>query len=632
MSDLAPKTIVRRRKKLDGVSSSKAPRSADSKGRKSARLDAAKPIEVIKEQAIDHDPLPDHDLYNSRPTPKEALISRLKDTKLNIPLALIAAIVLGWLFTPALFDTFNTWRANELMALCDTAVDKGKLKEALALIQKADALAPNNEFIQRKSQLLNAAMGDTAAIAELQTQMVNGIANNAELLTLAEQSIKAGKSRMAQAAIDKITDEHSARKISIEMQLITLSGNPAAAVELAKKSLPELSTPDAEKILLATADLLLKSDTKSSQDILIPLSKKTDTTGIEALRLLAIQQISHAKNSAIGPAEIAVKIQAHPLHTSDDALLVADLNILEKPEDKEKIIADLAASRYSAPTPEAIGFARWLNRRMDYQEAIDFIGKDRALSNSEWLLVYLDAHAGLDRWGDVFTLLDADTVVDLSDSIRLLFLARAAKKAGNEAEADDLWREMQQNLAFEKPEIAAFVAAYTMRIGEPEQSIKAYRVLARRRDTSLEGYLGITRNWPKNDPAANLLSVYDEFLESFPNLTGQQVERAYLELLAERDTNETAAKALSLLKHSPDSLPAMSAAALGLLKLGEIEKANAIYDAEIIDWQKAKDSWKCVRVATLQAAGKTQEAEKLAARINKSQIRPEELKLLPMPQ
>ncbi|MCX6973710.1 MAG: hypothetical protein NTZ94_05295 [Verrucomicrobia bacterium] len=632
MSELAPKNTVRRPKKSSEVSRSTPPRTAGIKDEKRASFDATETIEAIEDQVFDHAPLPDHDLYNSHPTQKEAIISRLKDTRFNIPLALIAIIFLGWLFTPALFDTINTWRANELMGLCDTAVDNGKLKEALALIQKADVLAPNNEFIERKSQLLNAAMGDSAAITELQTLMVNGFANNDELLTLAEQSLKAGKPRMAQAAIDKNADEHSARKISIEMQLITLSGNPAAAVELAKKSLPELSTPDAEKILLATADLLLKSDTKSSQDILIPLSKKTDTTGIEALRLLAIQQISHAKNSAIGPAEIAVKIQAHPLHTSDDALLVADLHILEKPEDKEKIIADLAASRYSAPTPEAIGFARWLNRRMDYQEAIDFIGKDRALSNSEWLLVYLDAHAGLDRWGDVFTLLDADTVVDLSDSIRLLFLARAAKKAGNETEADDLWREMQQNLAFEKPEIAAFVAAYTMRIGEPEQSIKAYRVLARRRDTSLEGYLGITRNWPKNDPAANLLSVYDEFLESFPNLTGQQVERAYLELLAERDTNETAAKALSLLKHSPDSLPAMSAAALGLLKLGEIEKANAIYDAEIIDWQKAKDSWKCVRVATLQAAGKTQEAEKLAARINKSQIRPEELKLLPTPQ
>ena len=615
MSELPPKTAVGSRANQRG--DKKAPPSHDLR------------FKEQEDHFIDHEPLPDHDFYNSLPTPREVILSRLKDPRVNIPIVLITFIVLGWLFTPVLLDTINTWRANELMGLCDTAVDKGKIKEALALIQKANALAPNNEFILRKSQLLNAALGDTAAIAELQTLMVDGLANNAELLTLAEQSIKAGKPRMAQAAIDKITDEHSARKISIEMQLITLSGNPAAAVDLAKKSLPELSTPDAEKILLATADLLLKSDTKSSQDILIPLSKKTDTTGIEALRLLAIQQISHAENSAILPAEIAAKIQAHPLHTSDDALLVAELHILEKPEDKKKIIADLAASRYSAPTPEAIAFARWLNRRMDYQEAIDFIGKDRALSNSAWLLVYLDAHAGLDRWGDVFTLLDADTVVDLSDSIRLLFLARAAKKAGKEIEADDLWREMQQNLAFEKPEIASFVAAYTMRIGEPEQSIKAYRVLARRRDTSLEGYLGITRNWPKNDPAANLLSVYDEFLESFPNLTSQQVEKAYLELLAERDTPETAAKALSLLKHSPDSLPAISAAALGLLKLGDIEKANAIYNEEKIDWPKAKDSWKCIRVAVLQASGKIQEAEKLASTINKSQIRPEELKLLP---
>lgn len=68
--------------------------------------------------------------------------------------------------------------------------------------------------------------------------MNDGRANTEELITLAEQSIKAGKPRLAQAAIDKITEDNSARRISVEMQLITLSGNPAAAVELAKNPSP----------------------------------------------------------------------------------------------------------------------------------------------------------------------------------------------------------------------------------------------------------------------------------------------------------------------------------------------------------------------------------------------------------
>lgn len=581
------------------------------------------------EELIDLPPLPDHDIFYSPDLKYRGPLGRVTDPFIYIPLALILALIAGWLLTPVVSDAISLWRANQLMALSDTAASNGKLLEAMSLVHKANALAPNNEFIQRKIHIVGAAMGDISAITELQTLMNDGRANTEELITLAEQSIKAGKPRLAQAAIDKITEDNSARRISVEMQLITLSGNPAAAVELAKKSLPNLSNSDAEKILLATADLLLKINPKSSQDILIPLAKKTDITGIAALRLLAVQQSLQAKNSAISPDEIAAQIQAHPLHTSDDALLVADLRIFEKPEQKKKIIADLAASRYSAPTTDAIAFARWLNRRFDYQEAIDFIGKDRALSDVDWLLVYLDAHAGLDRWGDVFTLLDADAVVELSESIRLLFLARAAKKAGKEIEADDLWREMHRSLAFERPEIASFVAAYAFRIGEPAQSIKAYRILAHRRDTALEGYLGITRSWPKNDSAENLLAVYDEFLQSFPNLTGQQIEQAYLELLTERDTTEAAAKALNLIKHSPDSLPAISAAALGLLKMGEIEKANALCNAEEIDWLKAKDSLKCVRVAVLQAAGKTEEAQKITATINKSQIRPEELKLLP---
>ena len=613
MNELPPKAIVR------------TPSPDRRSGFTSSKLDNDPEPEVL----IDHPPLPDHDIFYSPDSKYRGSLGRIRDPRIHIPLALILTLIAVWLLTPVVCDAVDVWRANQLIALSDTATSNGKLLEAMALVQKANTLAPNNEFIQRKIHIVGAAMGDTSAITELQTLMNNGLANTEELLTLAEQSIKAGKPRMAQAAIDKITEDHSARRISIEMQLITLSGNPAAAVELAKNALPNLSASDAEKILLVTADLLLKINPKSSQDILIPLSKKTDITGIEALRLLAGQQSLQAKNSAIRPEEIAARIQSHPLHTSDDALVVADLRIFEKPEEKRKIIADLATSRYSAPTPDAIAFARWLNRRFDYQEAVDFIGKDRALSDADWLLVYLDAHAGLDRWGDVFTLLDADTVVELSESIRLLFLARAAKKAGKDIEADDLWREMHRSLAFEKPEIASFVAAYTFRIGEPEQSIKAYQIMAHRRDTALEGYLGITRCWPKNDSAENLLAVYDEFLQSFPNLTGQQIEQAYLELLTERDTTEAAARALSLLKHSPDSLPAISAAALGLLKMGEIEKANAICNAEEIDWLKAKDSSKCVRAAVLQAAGKTQEAEKITATINKSQIRPEELKLLP---
>jgi hypothetical protein len=613
MNELPPKSITR-------------PPSPD---RRSSLTSSKVDDYTDSEELIDHPPLPDHDIFYSPDSKYRGPLGRVRDPFIYIPLALILALIAGWLLTPVVSDSINVWRANQLMTLSDTAASNGKLLEAMSLVQKANTLAPNNEFIQRKIHILGAAMGDTSAITELQTLMNDGRASTEELITLAEQSIKAGKPRMAQAAIDKITEDNSARRISVEMQLITLSGNPAAAVELAKNSLPNLSNPDAEKILLATADLLLKINPKSSQDILIPLAKKTDITGIAALRLLAVQQSLQAKNSALSPDEIAAQIQAHPLHTSDDELLVADLRIFEKPEEKKKIITDLAASRYSAPITDAIAFARWLNRRFDYQEAIDFIGKDRALSDVDWLLVYLDAHAGLDRWGDVFTLLDADAVVELSESIRLLFLARAAKKAGKEIEADDLWREMHRSLAFEKPEIASFVAAYAFRIGEPEQSIKAYRILAHRRDTALEGYLGITRSWPKNDSAENLLAVYDEFLQSFPNLTGQQIEQAYLELLTERDTTEAAAKALSLLKHSPDSLPAISAAALGLLKMGEIEKANALCNADEIDWLKAKDSLKCVRVAVLQAAGKTQEAEKIAATINKSQIRPEELKLLP---
>lgn len=70
---------------------------------------------------------------------------------------------------PVVSDAISLWRANQLMALSDTAASNGKLLEAMSLVHKANALAPNNEFIQRKIHIVGAAMGDISAITELQT-------------------------------------------------------------------------------------------------------------------------------------------------------------------------------------------------------------------------------------------------------------------------------------------------------------------------------------------------------------------------------------------------------------------------------------------------------------------------------
>jgi len=73
----------------------------------------------------------------------------------------------------------------------------------------------------------------------------------------------------------------------------------------------------------------------------------------------------------------------------------------------------------------------------------------------------------------------------------------------------------------------------------------------------------------------------------------------------------------------------MSLSALAHLKNNDPAKAEAIYKDKLIPWATAPNPWKNVRAAVLYATGKKAEADELVATIDKSQLRPEELALLP---
>jgi hypothetical protein len=87
--------------------------------------------------------------------------------------------------------------------------------------------------------------------------------------------------------------------------------------------------------------------------------------------------------------------------------------------------------------------------------------------------------------------------------------------------------------------------------------------------------------------------------------------------------------AKELHQSDPASLTTLSIAALSLLKTGHPVEAEALYSGKVISWRTAPTAWKIVRAATLYKVGKTTEANELVAGINKNNLRPEEIALLP---
>lgn len=551
------------------------------------------------------------------------------DLRFRIVAILLVIGLAGWFGTPPAYRKVKVWRANQLMAQCDAAAEADNIPRAISLMRQAILMAPGNPGIFQKVRLFNASLGDPAALGILQSLMMDDKATPEEILIVAEQSLRIRQPVITQAALEKLADHSSARRTIVEMRLLALEGNPQDGVELSRAAMEGLPPAESEKILLATAELVLQTNPDVARDILRPLAEKPDATGLAALRHLTAQRLALPGSTREDFESLAATIESHPLRNADDSLLVAELRLQANPAARPALLAQLSSQRTSASVDEAIAYSRWLNRRKAHREAIDFIGPDRARSNADWLLVYLDAHAGLDLWSEIFALLENASVAGLSDSIRMLFLARAAKESGDTAKAEEIWLETQRSLVFEKPEVISFIAAYAVRTGERDQAIKAYTTLSRRKETALEGYLGLIRCWPPNAPAAEILPIYQAFVESFPSIPEATNDLTYLQLLTNRELFDATLRALEAHRNTPNTLAPLSIAALAHMRNNEPAKAEALYEGRFIPWSTAPAPWKTIRAAVLLANGKNTEANELLATIDRSQLRPEERALLP---
>lgn len=592
--------------------------------------DPAPALEPLPLPALE--PLPDYeDHHHDGHHVREFLRYSLKDRRLLVVISLLVLVLMGWLGGVPLYREVKVMRAMKLLDRCQAEADAGNLSGAFNLMSRAILMAPTNEEVFRRIQLFKANIGDSQALLMLQSKMMNGQADPEELVVLAEQSFNNGQTELCVAALDRIHGPPPARKLIMQMRLLDAEGRTKEAVDLARNSLTKFPPADVDRILLATAEMVLKKDVATGHEILRPMMERRDAAGMAALRLLARQQIARTNAGKVKAAEVIALISKHPLATPGDKLLEADLRIAVDPASKQETIKLLMDAYKKESSLDGLEFARWLNRRQEFATSIEFIGRDRALGDPGWFLVFLDAHAGLERWGEVFSMLDAESIVGLSDSIRLLFLARAAAKAGDTEEADEAWREMQRMLAYEKPEVASFVANYTARISEQDQAFKAFSTMSKQRETALQGYLGMIRFWPAEKPLDELISTYSEMLEEFPGIGEAQLDFAYLQLLTNTNSTEAAGRAMELYRLEPSSLATLSVAALGYLRNGAPLGADKLYEGKTIPWEAAPYPWKAVRVAVLRACGKTSEADELAATINPEKLRPEERELLDTP-
>jgi tetratricopeptide (TPR) repeat protein len=168
------------------------------------------------------------------------------------------------------------------------------------------------------------------------------------------------------------------------------------------------------------------------------------------------------------------------------------------------------------------------------------------------------------------------------------------------------------------------------KLGHPEEAQRLAWALARNKPTSAEGFQLLVSQLPASTPAREAIPIYQEMLESLPDSTTARTELAYQQLLAEENISQAAEIALEAHKKSPNKRSTRHIAALALLRQGEIAQADALYDTLPL-LKNAPAANQAIRVAILRKINRLEEAEILAAKINLSQLSPEERALIEKP-
>ena len=266
-------------------------------------------------------------------------------------------------------------------------------------------MAPYDSRVIRAVAYFRAEQGDPAAFASLKRLVEAGAATPDEVLLYARGMIWSGQGDDAKKALSQLpgtlTEPQRNRRTILEIELAAAQGPLDAAIDMAREGGRGVSGEAADDLRLLQARLLLRATEggrkvelkREAIELLEAVGAAPSRSGLEALRLLANLALSEKRAGA--DSALPQKLRAHPLHTPDDLLLAASVEILGHPADEKRIVGALKESRATASDAEQLAFARWLNRRGGFEDSLAFAGEERTRKNDEWLLVALDALAGM---------------------------------------------------------------------------------------------------------------------------------------------------------------------------------------------------------------------------------------------
>lgn len=570
--------------------------------------------------------------------------------------ALVAVLILAWQ-APTLTRAAKVWRVKRLIAQSEAAHQSGDEAGEARLLQEAFNLLPAHTLTLRARAHYHELRGEATALVAYRQLLSNADATMDDAIRACRLAALRGSPETCEKILELAariegTSEHPAL-LALRARAVASTNSWKDALTLSEKAVEQSGSGAPEKLLLATT-LLRAADGAAEAErfpmaeravaLLAELAMNSDETAVEALgALIGLARQSVAEKLFAG-RDVNVWIDAagrHPKASPKMRVQAWSLQLVGKREPADTFFPAFLERWREAPLPERLEAARWLNQSGHPRLCLGltFAEKDASM---DWFLVHLDALAALAQWTALLEHLDAGNgqAATMPGALRTLFrlIARAALREPVDVGAS--WREIQSELQGGPVPTQLFIAQYAEKTGEFKQAVIAYQRILElsttsalshnlSRDAKFACYTGLLRCLPVAVPLAELLPIVEALATEFPELEEARNDAAYLRALAGRVADEDRAEVARLLARTPTEPKYRATAAFIELQSGNAAGAHKLYEGVEIDWRSALDRVKAVRVAVLAAAGRAEEARAMRTKIRESNLRPEELALLP---
>ena len=589
------------------------------------------------------DELPDYHEEQSHPV--SAATGWFSDTaRIRKYLIRGVILILILLFGPPAYRSIKGWRSQVLLEKSGRAFAVGDPQAGVTLLKQALALSPGSPEIQHAVELYDARAGDKPSLEILLSRMRQGKSLPGELLGIAEIEFHEGQKSLAEEALAHLPEHLNSaqllRSYLVHSAILAQEGKFSQAADLCILKATTLDSDDASRLRVQAALFLLNQGNhgdqeagKKAKEILQEVAASRSATSLTAWRILArlqIQSPDEIDKDANHELNARLRADFSSLRGTSisDQLLEADLELSSDASCKAALVKKLTARYAQSGRSEMLDYARWLNAHEMREDVITLAGPDRPSSDTDWLLIVLDAKSGLGRWNDVSGMLNTPAAAGIPDAVRHLFLARSAMMTGNDSLAEEEWRNVGGALPLEKPETLAYIAGYEEQVGVFNRAARTYREMADRKEFKVPGLVGLIRCQPRNAPEGKMIPLYEELVAAAPEYADAQGDLTYLKLLTGDNLAKSTESAETLLASHPTTLARISAAALARYRNGDFKGALDLYRGKAINWRLAPDPWKVIYVVVLNANGDPLGELKSFPPIDTSTLRPRELELL----